>query len=195
MMAAVSSSTAAASAAGSSVGDERHARHERRERRRGSARPTSPTTNPSCGRGTRASNATILRARRLASRVPVAPRELQAGFDRFGAAVAEERRSSPDSAASRAATRPAADGSTDSTCAAASPPDRRARARAPDGHARATPRRCRRRSRDTAALVVEETHAFAAHEHHRACGDSLQHVLRFERLHSDQLRHDLGRTS
>ena len=69
---------------------ERHAGEQRLRTARDSARPTSPTARPSFGRGTSA-EARRTSVRGVALRAPEAARELQARFDRFRAAVAEER--------------------------------------------------------------------------------------------------------
>ena len=143
-----SSTTAASSAAGSFGRHEADARQQRLERRavvlvRGDRqRAERPAVERLLERDD-------LRAR-LAARVPVAARELQARFDRFGAAVAEERARQPRErrpAARRAG--PAAGGRTGSTCGSASAPAPRSRAPAPGARGRARRRRCPTAGRGT----------------------------------------------
>ena len=119
-----------------------------------------------------------------ALRVPVAARELQARLD-WPRCRCCRRTRAPARRAPAAARplSPATGGSTGSTCAAASPPDRRCAAARPgcawpsDGDADA-----REEVEVLAAVDVVETRALAAHERHRLAPVGLQHVLRFARL-------------
>ena len=120
---------------------------------------------------------------RLAARVPVAARELQARLDRFGAAVAEERARQP-----RQARQPLGELAlqrvkeqvrrVQQRLRLLGDRARQARMRVAErGHADA-----RQQIEVLAALGVEQTHALAAHERDRLPPVGLQHVPRFPRL-------------
>ena len=182
MIAAVVASTSDRSVAGSDASRERHAGNQRLERLavvlvpRHRQRAHRPAVE-------RVRERDELRARRLAARVPEAARELQARFDRFGAAVAEERALEPGERG-----QPRRQLALQRMKVQVRRVRQRRRLLAERARQSRMPVAERRHAdaRDEvevrAALFVEQARAGAALEHHGQALVGLQHVLRFEGL-------------